>query len=386
MTRATLTVTKNDQQMLRWPPMGPPIDLACNERNLVGRRENALVNVVGGRGQLVEVRLRRGTWMARAHSPGVTVDGVVLPANADTPIQSGQVFVGGGVELRFDVVSGPVLGRTAVFSAGVLDHGGARAPGRWWCVDDDDFGLHLVVTDRAVSDITTGLRAEAQLPTGGLLRPSARVDVDDGLRWRLFRDFPRGVPLRELCSRGAGLEPAVAVDVLARLARWLIAGPPGLSVGVDLVWLGWDGSLTILPPLVPATSTYSGQGLLVELFTSLLPENSAWFTDTSRESQGVQRLWRRLVHPYLGEYPEPRQPQADDVTTPQLTLQACTALGLRTPAITELADVARGHFPEEWRAEQELREELALAKDAGYAAFRKRAAEESHVDDRGLSL
>ena len=87
----------------------------------------------------------------------------------------------------------------------------------------------------------------------------------------------------------------------------------------------------------------------------------------------MQRLWRRLVDPYLGSYPEPRPRQDNDVTTPQLTADACSSLGLRTPVITELADVARGHFPEEWRTELGLREELELAKDAGYAALLKRA-------------
>lgn len=343
---------RDDLGRLVWPPLGRPLDLLDNEANVAGA--NVDVAHVRWQGRLTRpfyVRMRKGAWIARVHRDGVVIDGKDADVGAEVVLDDGaRIGVSDvGVEFRVDFVrAGPLERAVATPQALLFDHAGVPWPGRWWGLRKTDGGFEDVLVVAGVNGATT-----------------------------LWPRFRRGVALRELCARGGGVEPSLALTILRRLAARALDDRRSLG-NVDEAFVTWDGELTYLPPLDGQPA--SPHGALVELFTNLLPETSPWWSDVGRASIAARDLWRRMVGPYLGGLGNrPREP--DDIGTVDELDAACWDIidVIRAPGEHELRDVARGLFPEEWQREQQLADELAVVDDRAYAALVDGAAT---LDDR----
>lgn len=375
--KATLTVLRDDQHLLQWPPVGRPLKLLDNEANLLGTDPTSML-LAGARPRAsAAVRMRGGRWVLRAITDGFDLDSVAVDKGVDVELHGGEVITlrNFDVDAVFAVNDAAALDHLAVVADHILlDGAGTAGPGRWWSLQRRDGAVHasLMVAHRGHGDADAlrviGRGAQDDFLPG----PSARFD-HAGALWRVYADFPRGVPLRELSARGPGLEPAVAVAVLRELARRVDAPP--IAVSVDHAWVGFDGTLRLLPPVWPLARRGTTHGLLVELSTSFLTESSPWWSDMSVGSVAARRLRSRLVHPWLGGIQTVRAPEPDDVRSPSELVAACDALpGLRPVSLqAELQNLTRGLFPDEWRHEQALREELDLIDDAAFAALVERA-------------
>ena len=202
----------------------------------------------------------------------------------------------------------------------------------------------------------TDVGVRAVVDDAGVVESDDRF-VEDGVGYRVSVGVPRGVPLRELCARGNGVEPAIALSIVKTFARR--AGVDGVG-DVDHAFLSFDGVVGAWPPLSSFGS--SPWGALVELFTHLLPETSPWWRDASSTSVAARALWTRMVGPYLGGLGN-RAQQKDDLATVAQIAAAVDAIDARAPALRELRGLARGLFPDEWAREARLRDELALVDD-----------------------
>lgn len=374
MERATVTVI--DHAGVRWPLREQPLDLLPGEHNAIAARE-ARVLVDGlSRSQRLDVQARDDGWFVTASTARAVLDGREIAVGARVQLVDGATFgfPEQNLSLRFDAVHERAFARgQRVQDILLLDCGGGLAPGRWPCLSRKSpdgplvRGIAINGPDGTATEAddlaerTEGFDRERFLARLGAPMPEVRARFTvAGLQWRVLEDVS-GVPLKLACRRGQGLEPALAVRIASRVARWLHETRAPLVLGTDSFALTWDGELSVVPPLAPRPSTTGGRGVVVELFVTLFPETGAWFREDDPASAGARDIWQRLVEPYLGAFGD-RDPAAGDLGSVEEAMDALESLAhdVRPVSRGEVANIARGLFPDEWRRERELREELAL--------------------------
>jgi hypothetical protein len=179
----------------------------------------------------------------------------------------------------------------------------------------------------------------------------------DGVLHTVARDTS-GIGLVRAARRMGGLDLATSTSMLNGVCRWLQTEARRqdgrLVVGQRDFVVTWRGRVTPVPPTRIRRTDVEGVGLLMELFTLVLPESHEVFARRDDVGAHARMLQARLLSPFLsnGE-PIETLDEAQILLAQFQSLAGHHDEGLLLQAI-------RASFPEEWQEEQELVEELAL--------------------------
>jgi hypothetical protein len=334
MQRAALVVVEDRDRIARDLAVGVRIDLLQNEVNGVGWYPGSRVVLDRDRTGLIaiQISLRGHDWVARPYGDGAVVEDSPL-LNGGTRMLSDGDVVGWpalGIALRFERVDGRALEHRVAVAGGLLldcTADPARVDGRWPALRSTPSGIERVL---AVA------RRDAPLA---------------------FAAAADGASIRVLAERGPGFEPAVALAIAAKVARFFANRDPSTSpieMPADCFVVGFDGAVLTVPPLLAQRPASDGFGVVVELLGRMLPDDAV-----VRLHEPASSIWRDLVHPWLDAIAAPHEHFATPPIAEVSALLDEAVRGSRVVDAAELASIARGLCPRSWERELELREELA---------------------------